>query len=182
MEKLQTNLTLEAGISAFGDGTHPTTALLLEAMEGLAPGISPPTVLDFGCGSGILALRAAQLWPEAAILGVDCEAGAVAATQANASANGLAERVLAVHANRPEDAALQAHAPYGLITMNILAEPILGLLHGIEAVLAADGILLLSGILLWQEPPIREAAEALGLELAYRFQAGDWVALVFQKP
>lgn len=181
-DMMQTELRLEAGAEAFGDGTHPTTALLLEAMAGLAPGIFPQRVLDFGCGSGILGLRAAQLWPEAMVLAADCEVSAVAATLANAEANGLADRVLAVRAASAEEAAIVARAPYGLILVNILAEPILALLHGVEAALASEGVLMLSGLMRWQEGQIHQAAQGLGLELSYRLQAGDWVALLFQKP
>jgi ribosomal protein L11 methyltransferase len=166
---------------AFGDGSHPTTALLLEAMEGLAPGLRPGRVLDYGCGSGILALRAAQLWPGATLIAADSDKEAVRATRTNAQENGFLGRVYALRAQSPSDLAVREQGPYEVIVMNILAEPILALLRDVEAVLALEGVLLLSGILVWQEAPIRMAAEMLGLELAYRLTAGDWVALVLQK-
>ena len=66
--------------------------------------------------------------------------------------------------------------------MNILAEPLLRLAADADAHLASEGVLVLSGILSWQEPPLREAYASLGLELTSRLQVGDWVTLLWQKP
>lgn len=78
--------------------------------------------------------------------------------------------------------AIAARGPYDLIVMNILAEPLLRLAHEAAAALAPGGALLLSGILTWQEPQIRDAYQSLELELATRLVVGDWVTLAFSKP
>ena len=336
-----TELILEAGAGAFGDANHPTTGLLLGALDGLATQIAPRSICDMGCGSGILSLRAAQLWPEAHITAADLERSAVEATRRNAQANGIkiaAQRILhhtltpslslnegegalnprpqrgrgqgegeweisrlltfarelrlnatdaeatlwklirnrqclgfkfrrqhrvlgyiadfacteckhiieldggqhntlegqendkkrtgifeahgwtitrfwnhdvlmqteavmeslyhtltltlsldegegihTVHSDGFDHPDIQAAAPYDLILMNILAEPILRLLADAYALLEEEGLLLLSGMLAWQQEPIIEASQSLGLELSHRFQHGEWVAHLWQK-
>lgn len=175
----KTDILIEAGAGAFGDATHPTTALLLDALDGLAGQMQPARICDMGCGSGILSIRAAQLWPQAGIIAADLERSAVEATHANAQANHVTLNVL--HSDGFHHPAIAAGAPYDLILMNILAEPILRLLAGADAVLADEGVLLLSGMLEWQQQPIIEAAGALGLELTHRFREGEWVAHLWQK-
>lgn len=175
------SLTLQAGAAAFGDASHPTTLLLLNAIEGISDQFTPESIADIGCGSGILSLRAAQLWPDARILASDLERRAVEATQANALANGVLS-ITALHADGFRDPAFLKAAPFDLILMNILAEPILQLLADAERYLAKGGVLMLSGMLEWQQQPIIEAARGLGLELSHRFKQADWVAQLWQKP
>jgi ribosomal protein L11 methyltransferase len=87
-----------------------------------------------------------------------------------------------VHSDGFRHPDIRARAPYGLITMNILAEPLLRLATDAEGHLAESGVMILSGILLWQEPQIRDAYQGLGLELASRLVVDDWVTLCWQKP
>lgn len=123
---------------AFGAGTHPTSQLLLEALaERLQGG---ETVLDVGCGSGVLALAALQLGAASAV-GIDIEAAAVTATQANAIRNGLADRITALPTPLQE---LDGH--FDVIVANILQETLIDLAADIEARLAPGGWLGLSGI------------------------------------
>lgn len=174
------SLTLQAGDGAFGDASHPTTALLLTVLDAIAPNLAPRAVCDMGAGSGILALRAAQLWPDATILAADLERSAVQAIAENAQHNGLV--LHAVHSDGFRHPDIRAHAPYDLILMNILAEPVLRLLGDAEAMLAEGGVLMLSGLMEHQQEPILAAAQGLGLELSYRLKQEPWVAHLWQKP
>ncbi len=86
-----------------------------------------------------------------------------------------------IHADGFRHADVAANAPFDLIGMNILADPLLMLAADAHANLAAGGVCIISGLLLWQEAQIREAYAGLGLELAERLSMGDWVCLVWQK-
>ncbi|OYW13526.1 MAG: hypothetical protein B7X02_02020, partial [Rhodospirillales bacterium 12-54-5] len=74
------------------------------------------------------------------------------------------------------------HAPYDLMVANMLVEPLVALAKDMVQYLAAEGVLIISGILIWQEIAIREVYEALGLELAGRVVIGEWVTLGWGKP
>lgn len=175
------DLTLSAGAHAFGDGTHPTTRGVLEVLSGIDPALfTPRHALDMGAGSGILSFAMIEKF-HCPVLAVDVEASAVAAIEENARANGVAG-ITALRADGFAHPEIRARTPYDLITMNILAEPLLRLASDAATHLAPDGVMLLSGILVWQETTIREAYQALALELTGRIQIGDWVTLVWQKP
>lgn len=176
------SLTLQAGAAAFGDAGHPTTTMLLQAMASVAPDIAPARICDMGAGSGILSLRAAQLWPDAHIYAAELERTGVDTIRANAEANGMGERITPLHSDGFRHPTLREAAPFDLILMNILAEPILRLLYDAGQHLASGGLLMLSGMLEQQQRPILEAADSLELELGYRLKQGDWVAHLWQKP
>jgi ribosomal protein L11 methyltransferase len=126
---------LDPGL-AFGTGTHPTTRLVLSFLEQRIRG--GERVLDYGCGSGILAIAAAKLGA-ARVDGVDVDPQAVETAAANARANGVVLR-----AALPE--ALAA-ATYDIVVSNILAQPLIVLAPLLAARTAAGGRLALSGIL-----------------------------------
>jgi ribosomal protein L11 methyltransferase len=178
-----TELILSAGGHAFGDGNHPTTRMVLAALGALdAQTFSPRTSCDMGCGSGLLVLRVLQLFTGTYMVAVDVERSAVEATRENAAENGLGARLHAVHSDGFRHPDIAAHAPYDMILMNILAEPLIRLARDAEATLAPEGLLILSGILAWQEEAVREAYSGLGLTLLHRLTLGDWVCLVMEKP
>lgn len=130
-------VTLDPGL-AFGTGTHPTTRLCLERIEDIVMNDAPSTVLDFGCGSGILAICALRLGvPEATA--VDSDPWARAATEANAARNGVQTRL--------KVAAVAATGTYALVVANILARPLVALAPQLTARTAATGWLLLAGLL-----------------------------------
>ena len=175
------SIDLVAGADAFGDGSHPTTRLMVAALEALDPeSFAPKHVCDMGCGAGLLALRAAQRFG-CHVVAVDIEKTAVAATRQNAAANGLTDNVMAVHSDGFHHPDIARHAPYDMVLMNILAEPLLQ--HAKPAVdaTAAEGLLFLSGLLQWQEAQISNAYQALGCQVLHRLQLDDWVALVLEK-
>lgn len=176
------SLTLQAGAGAFGDAGHPTTTMLLQAMASVAPDIAPQRICDMGAGSGILSLRAAQLWPDAHIYAAELERTGVDTIRANAEANGMGAQITPLHSDGFRHPGLARAAPFDLILMNILAEPILRLLHEADTMLARGGLLMLSGMMEHQEQTIVEAALGLELELSYRLSQNGWAAHLWQKP
>ena len=134
-------VNLDPGL-AFGTGHHPTTALCLEWLDGAD--LIGRTLLDFGCGSGILAIAAVKLGAARAIA-VDHDPQAIEATLANAAANGVSDR-LAV--GLPEDlVALSGGLPADLVVANILAGPLVELAPTLLDALRSGGALALSGVL-----------------------------------
>ncbi len=163
------NLILDPGM-AFGTGSHPTTRLCLEWLERqVFPACS---VLDYGCGSGILAIAAARLGA-AQVAGVDIDPQAVEAARSNAERNG----VTALFA----DSAQPVAGEYDLVVANILSNPLRVLAPAICAHVRSGGRLALSGILRAQaEEIIAIYANWLPMEVADTRE--DWVCLSGVKP
>lgn len=134
---------LDPGL-AFGSGTHPTTALCLRWLDALAVSgeLAGKAVLDFGCGSGILALAALKLGAGSAF-GIDNDPQALVASADNAQRNGLAVEVVV-----PQDAPARA---YPIVVANILASALDALAETLAARTAPGGRLAMSGILVGQE-------------------------------
>jgi len=175
-------LEVEAGAHAFGDGNHPTTAGVLTALEAIDPEqFTPRIACDMGCGSGILSLAMTTKFG-CPVVSVDLERQAIETVLKNSIHNGLEGRLIPIHSDGFRHPEITARAPFDLMVMNILAEPLLQLAADAAEMLAEDGVLILSGILQWQESQIRDAYEGLGLELASRLLLKDWVTLCFQKP
>ncbi|WP_322803278.1 50S ribosomal protein L11 methyltransferase [Vibrio alfacsensis] len=132
------NVMLDPGL-AFGTGTHPTTALCLEWLEGLD--LSGKTVIDFGCGSGILAIAAIKLGAEK-VIGIDIDPQALQASRDNAERNGVADKL---------EVYLPQNQPEGLIAdvvvANILAGPLRDLAPIIKSLVKPNGDLAMSGVL-----------------------------------
>ncbi len=155
---------------AFGTGSHPTTRLCLEWLErNVAAGC---TVLDYGCGSGILAIAAARLGA-ARVAGVDIDPQAVEAARANAERNG----VTALFA----DSAQPVAGEYDLVVANILSNPLRVLAPAICAHVRSGGRLALSGILREQADEII-AIYAQWLPMQVADMREDWVCLAGIKP
>lgn len=175
-------ILLAAGAAGFGDGNHPTTAGVLAALEAIDPdAFAPERAADIGAGSGILSFAIASRFGCPVWAG-ELAAQAVETLRNNIAANGYAGRIHAVSANGFDHPELKKQAPFDLVVMNILAEPLLALAADAERMLARDGVLIISGMLSWQEPQIREAYQSVGLELAARLTLQDWVTLSFVKP
>ena len=163
---------------AFGTGTHPTTQLCLELMEKEFANHSPPSIIDVGCGSGILSIAAIKLGAQAA-LGVDIDAGSIKNSRENADANWVGEEfILGVGSVDEIRASRFAFAKAPLVVANILAPVIVRLFeNGLADLIDRQGTIILSGILQEQEGRVLEAGQAQGLQLKERRQMGDWVAL-----
>jgi ribosomal protein L11 methyltransferase len=172
-------IRIEAGL-AFGTGHHETTALCLAALSDLAKRRRFANVLDLGCGTGLLAIGAAKLWRRPAIAS-DIDPVAIDVTRANARANGEGTLVQAVVADGLADPALAARAPYDLILANILAEPLTRLAPEIARSLARGGMLVLSGLLRWQENLVLSFYRAQRLTLRRIRRDGSWSALVLER-
>jgi ribosomal protein L11 methyltransferase len=159
------NLILDPGL-AFGTGSHPTTRLCLEWLcAELAPGAS---VLDYGCGSGILAIAAARLGARP-VVGTDVDPQALTASRANAATN----RVDAAFV--PPDG-LGTAAPFDVVVANILANPLRLLAPALAARVRRGGRIVLSGILAPQADEVA-AAYARWFTISVWRQDEDWVAL-----
>jgi ribosomal protein L11 methyltransferase len=158
---------LDPGL-AFGTGTHPTTALCLEWLDALP--LAGKTVLDFGCGSGVLAIAALKLGAASAI-GVDNDPQALTASQDNAQRNGVAER-LAPYA--PGD--LPASRCDVLIA-NILAGPLHDLAPVFATLLKPGAPFALSGILAGQESELLHRYTANGFTDLQIAQREDWIRI-----
>lgn len=142
---------LDPGL-AFGTGTHPTTALCLEWL-GQFPSLEGKTVLDYGCGSGILAIAAAKLGA-GTIWATDIDPQALQATLDNAARNDIpADQI---HTCYPQDLPNQT---FDLVLANILAGPLVQLAPELLKFVKSDGELVLSGILATQTEMIRSAYE-----------------------
>ncbi len=126
-------IRLDPGL-AFGTGTHPTTRMCL---RWIANHPMPARVLDYGCGSGILAIAAAKFGAKH-VMAVDIDPAAVESTEVNATANAAA-----LHAGLPD----RAQGQYGLVLANILASPLKVLAPLLCSHVAAGGGLVLAGIL-----------------------------------
>ncbi|WP_439239865.1 50S ribosomal protein L11 methyltransferase [Lonepinella sp. BR2474] len=142
------NVMLDPGL-AFGTGTHPTTALCLEWLDSLD--LNGKTVIDFGCGSGILAIAALKLGAKSAI-GIDIDPQAILASRNNAENNGVADR-LQLFLSDDKPTALKAD----VVVANILAGPLKELYPVISQLVKPQGDLGLSGILSTQAPSVCEA-------------------------
>ena len=166
-----TIVRLDPGL-AFGSGTHATTALCLEWLESLAQqgeGLQGKSVLDVGCGSGILAIAALKLGAARAV-GIDNDPQALLASRDNAERNAVAQRLSVF---MPSDA---PDAQYDVVVANILASALDALADSIAARVRPGGLLALSGILDGQQDELlaRYAAWFDGLRVTKR---EDWLRI-----
>lgn len=160
------NLRLDPGL-AFGTGTHPTTALCLEWLDGAD--LQAKTVIDYGCGSGILAIAAVKLGAARA-WAVDIDPQALLASRQNALHNGVAERIApAAPGDLPAVAA-------DILLANILAGPLAALAPRFSTLVRPCGRLVLAGILVQQAAAVQAAFQPW-FSFATRRQREDWVLL-----
>ena len=172
-------LLIEAAM-AFGTGHHGTTLGCLLALEELAEsGFHARNTVDIGCGTAVLAMAAARLWPEQ-VLASDIDQVAVEVALANIRANGLEGRVRCVEAAGFDHADLSAQAPFDLIFANILKGPLIALAPDMAAHLAPGGRAILSGILNEQADDVIAHYARSGINLAQRREIGEWTTLVLQ--
>ena len=166
------NILLDPGL-AFGTGTHPTTALCLEWLDGHAAQLAGQRVIDYGCGSGILAIAAALLGA-GRVIATDIDPQAIEATAANAERNGVTQQISGhvVHAEQP----WQGESA-DLLLANILAGPLGELAPQLVAL--TRGPLVLSGILVEQAEDVIAAYQQAGCQLQQQQWRDGWVLLEF---
>lgn len=159
-------IRLDPGL-AFGTGTHPTTALCLQWLD--AQALAGKTVLDFGCGSGVLAIAALKL-DAASAVGVDNDPQALLATHDNAQRNAV-DTALTVFAPADEPA-----AEYDIVVANILAIALDALAPLLAARTRSGGRIALSGILAGQEQELLQRYDEWFHELRVE-QLDDWIRI-----
>jgi len=170
------NLLLDPGL-AFGTGTHPTTALCLAELDGMA--LEEACVVDYGCGSGILAVAALKLGARCA-LGVDNDPQALVATRDNADRNSIPTAALEVAL--PGDFASAAwRGAADVVIANILAGPLVELSGTLLELLKPGGTLLLSGLLENQAGALT-SSYADRIQLRVASDKDGWVCLRGTKP
>ncbi len=163
-------IRLDPGL-AFGSGTHPTTALCLEWIDQHV--LTGQRVVDFGCGSGILAIACA-LKGAREVVAVDHDPQALTATEDNATRNQVADRIECLLPDQFET------KPADLVLANILAGPLIELAPRLAECVKPAGHLVLSGILREQAPSVAAAyRSSLGAEKISRRE--DWIRLDFRR-
>jgi ribosomal protein L11 methyltransferase len=170
-------IELDPGM-AFGTGLHPTTRLCLLALDELADRglVNGMTVLDVGCGSGILGIAAAKLGAKR-IDGIDTDPIAVEATTANAARNDVGDRVRAALGTLPS-----RDGPYGLVLANLIASLLIELAGPLHDEIEPGGHLIASGIFVDRERDVRAAFDAAGLDIVQISSETDWVCLHALRP
>ena len=170
--------------SAFGTGSHPTTRLCLEALELLAAmtpeGLAGMRVADLGCGSGVLGLAALRLGA-ASVAAVDTDSLAVRATTDNAALNGLTSQVRVQLGSVEALAELLDGQPADLLLCNILAPVIQALCPAFNTVLAANGVGLLSGLLVDQAPALQLALRDEGWQAELTAEQSQWGLMTIRR-
>lgn len=175
------NLHLDPGL-AFGTGTHPTTALCLEWLDGLAltGKLSGRAILDIGCGSGILAIAALKLGAGEAT-GTDIDPQALQASRDNAIRNAIVDDDLRLC--YPEELAKTGTAArFPVVIANILAGPLIELAATVAGHVAPSGRLVLSGILENQASEVIDAYREQGLVMDEPVIREGWVRLSGRRP
>ena len=170
--------------SAFGTGSHPTTRLCLEALELLAAmtqeGLAGLRVADLGCGSGVLGLAALRLGA-ASVAAADTDSLAVRATTDNAALNGLTPQVRVQLGSVEALAELLEAQPADLLLCNILAPVIQALCPAFNTVLAANGVGLLSGLLVDQAPALQLALRDEGWQAELTAEQSQWGLMTIRR-
>jgi ribosomal protein L11 methyltransferase len=173
-------LLIEAAM-AFGTGHHGTTLGCLRALDHLAnEGFVGKKVVDIGCGTAVLAMGAARIWPDN-VMASDIDEVAVDVAEANVKANDLVGRVQCLEATGFDHADLKAAGPFDLVFANILKGPLIDLAPDMAANLQGSGYAILSGVLVHQAEDVIEAYARSGINLYRREDIGDWTTLILQR-
>ena len=173
-------LLIEAAM-AFGTGHHGTTLGCLKALDRLAnQGVVGQNVADIGCGTAVLAMAAARIWPNP-VLASDIDQVAVDVANANVAANDLTGRVICLEAAGFENDHLKSAAPFDLVFANILKGPLIELAPDMAQHTQSQGYAILSGLLVEQADAVTTAYQAAGYDLIHREDIGEWSTLTLQK-
>ena len=182
------SILMEAG-QAFGTGSHETTKGCLLAISERHKKIEPQSILDLGCGSGVLAIAMAKQW-ETKIIASDIDPIATQTTIENINVNNV--KLIECNQNKNgigvvtcdgfEQSVLQDLGPYDLIVANILAGPLVFMAEDIVLNLEAGGQIILSGLLKTQEKDVLTAYEEQGMILTNSYPINEWQTLLLSKP
>lgn len=181
-------ITLDPG-QAFGTGDHPTTRMCLALMEDVP--VSGASVLDVGCGSGILSVGAC-LSGAASVLAVDIEPLAVEVARENAALNGVEFEAhvsdgIPTSENRNPKSEIESsefrvpRSEFDIVLSNIISAALIRIAGDVRAVTHDGSFWIVSGILEGNWPDVLEAAEAQGFALAEKREEDGWVAATFRR-
>ena len=159
---------------AFGTGEHETTSMCVELLQTFS--VAGKTVLDVGCGSGILGIAAAKLGATACVL-TDLDPIAVTSAKHNAEKNAVSDRVSVYETNLTDGAAYKSD----IVLANITAEVLVLLAPAIPALLNDGGAVILSGIIKDRLEKVKTAFEAVGLITVEERRKGEWYALALKR-
>lgn len=155
--------------AAFGTGTHATTSLCLQLLEKYTNENS--TLLDIGCGSGILSIAGVLLGAECAV-GVDIDEAAVRVAQDNAAMNGVAHKTQYIHG----DLAEKVSGKFDIVCANIVADVIIRLLENVSEYMNKNSILIASGIIDTRADDVKEAFTRFGFKITEELRRDNWYA------
>ncbi len=172
-------LQVDAG-AAFGSGEHGTTSGCLLALHYLAKRQSIATVLDMGCGSGILAIAAAK-YIKSKTLGIDLDPISVRVTRENARINQVHTRLHAVAQDGYNGIAVKRSGRFDLVFANILARPLMKMAPKLRRALNPNGHAILSGLLIDQEAMVLAAHRTQKLVLVKRWHREGWSTLLLKR-
>jgi ribosomal protein L11 methyltransferase len=170
------NIMLDPGL-AFGTGTHPTTRLCLEWLDQHAAAVKDQQILDFGCGSGILAIAACLLGAQH-VDAVDIDPQALTATDTNAERNQVAQQVSAYLPKAFDNS--HGEQQYDIVLANILANPLIELAPNLIQHLKPEAYLVLSGILAEQADSVLAAYQG-EVDFQPIVEHNGWVCLHGQR-
>jgi len=173
-------IEIEAG-AAFGTGHNATTTLCLEAIDRLVRRRRFRSVLDLGCGTGVLAIAAARAIPGAHVLAVDNDPLAVAVARTNARLNGTGQRVRVIAATDFAHPWLRRPRGFDLVLANLLPGPLIALAPAMRRGLRPRGIAVLCGLLEHQARELIATYRAAGFGLAARKRRAGWTALTLER-
>lgn len=174
------SILIDAG-EAFGTAHHATTLGCLLAIDRLTRSEAFDTVLDLGCGSGVLAIAVAKALPGADIIATDMDPQSVKVAAENMRLNGVADRIATATAAGVDHPWLRQSPPFGLLIANILAGPLIRLAPALSRSVARSGTLLLSGILIPQAPQVIAAYVASGFKLERHDRIVGWSTLTLRR-
>lgn len=172
--KGRTVLHIEPGL-AFGTGSHPTTKLCLETLEKHIDEKS--TVLDIGCGSGILSIACLLLGAKSAF-GVDIDSLAVKTAKENALENGFGKDKFTVVQGNLSD---KVTGKYSVVVANIVADIIMEFNKDVGSFLEDDGVYITGGIIESREPEVLSSFEENGFKVIERYEEKGWLVFVLKK-
>lgn len=173
-------LLIEAAM-AFGTGHHGTTLGCLRALDRLLDeGVHAKRVADIGCGTAVLAMAAAHVWPDP-VLASDIDEVAVDVARANVTANGLEGRVRCLTATGFDHADLHAAAPFDLVFANILMGPLIGLAPDMGRHVEQGGLVILSGLLNEQADAVSQAYADEGFGPVHHDRIEGWSTLTLRR-
>ncbi len=173
-------LLIEAAM-AFGTGHHGTTLGCLQALDQLAnDGFVGENVADIGCGTAVLAMAAAKIWPNP-VLASDIDMQAVDVARANVASNDLEGQVICVEAAGFDAPELKQAAPFDLVFANILKGPLISLAPDMDDSVKNGGYAILSGILNEQAQEVIDIYTLNGFRLIGKRENGEWTTLLLRR-